>query len=84
MQSSFDALTLALAALQDTGVPKTSLQIDAITSLREAIQTEKDAPKLVPLQDVIDFLMQHHALVSAQHSHYRHAADLIKMTFSSQ
>jgi hypothetical protein len=81
MQSSFDALTLALAALQDTGVPKTSLQIDAINSLREAIQTEKDAPKHVPLHYVIDCLMQHHALVAGQHSHYRHAADMIKMTF---
>ena len=74
-------LTLALAALQDTGVPRNQLQLDAIETLRQAIQDEKAAPKKVFLQDVVDTLMQHHRLAAGTHSHFEHIATVIQTVF---
>ena len=81
MTPSFNALTLALAALQDTGVPKTQLQLDAIASLRDAIQDAKKEPQQVPLQAVLDFLEMHHNLTGGRHNYFQHASVLLKLTF---
>ncbi len=74
-------LTLALAALQDTGVPKNSLQLDAIAALKEAIQREKNAPKMVAIQDVVDLLEKHHALSDGRHNYFLRMANIVKETF---
>ena len=81
MSPSFTALTLALAALQDTGVPKTPLQLEAIASLRAAIQEAKTEPQQVPLQAVLDFLEMHHNLAEGRHNYYQHAIVMLKMAF---
>jgi len=81
MSPTFNALTLALAALHDTGMPKNSLQLDAIAALKEAIQYEKNAPKTVAIQSVIDLLEQHHKLAEGRHNYFNTCANIVQITF---
>ena len=81
MSPNFNALTLALAALQDTGVPRNPLQLDAIESLRQAIQEEKNSPKKVAVQDVVDLMTMHHNLAQEQHNYFQHMANMVQITF---
>jgi hypothetical protein len=81
MSPKFNTLTLAKAALQDTGVPRNPLQLDAINALNEAIQHEKNAPKMVSIQDVVALLEKHHALAEGRHNYFLRMANVVKETF---